>query len=192
MVITKQKFYELCVLKTYQLCLGDEIKKEADVLESLGCDLEHMTFLELKLKRAIVGFNEKLFPEKQSFDKLGFRYLAQVFGFVLSTRDCDFTDSFFSMLKRYPKLIDFSNEDQGEFLLSVYIDSVCGERSDHTFARRLGDFLLRNGQKAKSKWFPRMVSIAYSLGITHEVGLFEIVELRKKFPYEDSDNKRRN
>ena len=192
MTMSKQKFYELCVLKTYQLRLGDEIEKEADVLESFGCDLESMTFSELKLKRAIAGFNEKLFPEKQPFDKLGFRYLAQVLGFVRSVGDYDFTDSFFSMLKRCPKLIDFSNEEQGEFLLSVYVDSVVGERSDHTFARQLGDFLLRNGQKSKTKWFPRLVSIAYSLGMTHDVGLLEIVELRRKFPYEGADNERRD
>ena len=190
--MTKQKFYELCILKTYQMRLGDAVEKEVDILENLGCDLESMTFSELKLKRAIAGFSEKLFPEKQPFDKLGFRYLAQVLGFVRSVGDYDFTDSFFSMLKRCSKLIDFGNEEQGEFLLSVYVDSIVGERSDHTFARQLGDFLLRNGQKTKTKWFPRLVSIAYSLGMTHDVGLFEIVELRRKFPDEDSDNKRRN
>lgn len=108
---------------TYQHCCDKNIKEEASILIKNGCDLSTMSFSELVMQRAIAGF-EELFPIKQQFDKLGFKYLLQILRFVLYVGDTEFTDDLFDMLEKYPNLLNLQKNDKDGLLLDMYVNAI--------------------------------------------------------------------
>ena len=108
---------------TYQHSDDKNIKEEASFLIKNGYDLSTMSFSELVMQRAIAGF-EELFPIKQPFDKLGFKYLLQILRFVLYVRDTKFTDDLFDMLEKYPNLLNLQKNDKDGLLLDMYVNAI--------------------------------------------------------------------
>lgn len=172
--MTKQKFYELSILKTYQTGNGGpQIAKES---KALG---EVKTFSELIMKRAMHGFDSSLFPEVQPFDSLGFKYVAQTFLFVKTLNDDGFTNDFFAMLHSNPKLVDFSDEEQDEFIYGSFIDNIM---IDQSWARELGDFIMLHG--TKSRHIADVIKLAYGLAMcTQRISFDKLLWLREKFCY---------
>lgn len=138
--MTKQKFYELVVLKTYQrhaLDLNElQTLDQNNIDEDIIVEAQKIkaafgkfpkTFNELKMKRAILGFDPALFPDKQPFDEFGFAYIAQLFGFVRECEDYEFQQVFFSLLHDCPTLIDWKDEKQAGFVCGLYIDTLTGD-----------------------------------------------------------------
>ena len=174
--MTKQKFYEKCILMTYQHSVDKNIKEEASILIKNGCDLSTMSFSELVMQRAIAGF-EELFPIKQPFDKLGFKYLLQILGFVLYVGDTKFTDDLFDMLEKYPNLLNLQKNDKDGLLLDMYVNAIM---IDSHFACKLGDCIVKNGEG--TVWFPKFLSVANAFGRIGNTTLSELAALRRRYP----------
>lgn len=184
--MTKQKFYEMCIVKTYFEALDEPecpLNKEAEILRDKLT--ENLTFDELQLVRALAGFDPNTFPDKQPFDKLGAPYLLQVIAFVYSTEDAELTDGLFSMLQSNPKMVDFSNEKVAEVLYGFFFDGICGSYYKRDFSQRMGSFFLKYG-KAAWELHGKVLSVLYALGDhLDNLSLTDLIEM--KHEHEEKD-----
>lgn len=185
MKVTKQKFYEQLVLETYRRCAfyydtaDKDISAECQQLEAAGYKINEMTFNELHLARNVIGLGEERFPLKQPFDKLGFKYFAQATGFVISSEDEKLVDMYFKVLDNYPELVDFTNDDQANFMYEVFFENLTKNRS---FTERLFSVLYKRGTAAK--WYPACLMLAYNFSlIGNDIRLDEFLRQRRRFPY---------
>lgn len=138
--MTKQKFYEFVILKSYKSGL-EYFENE---LAQMNCDIQHMSFSELLVRRAIVGLPDNI-PAKHPFDKLGFKYIQQLLIFCKNEEDDELTEEYFKFLKQHKKYVDFSNTEQAEIFCSHYVDTVASH--NRTFCEELGTYIFDNLDK---------------------------------------------
>ena len=177
--MTKQKFYEIAILKTYEnYSEADKvIQSEAEkLLTAFGYIPK--TFNELQLKRAILGLN-KLFPDKHPFGSKKINYFKQVTSFVIHLQDDDFTKDYFELLKSNKKsLVKLDDEHEVGFLYTMFYETLCGEHRYMNFCHKMADFILRNCKK--TSWHEKCLSLAYALGTVDDVSLFELTNMRRE------------
>ena len=177
--MTKQKFYELCIKKTFELAQDDEDSPYYEIANQIRFD-ESDTFDTLQVKLASVGFSQNI-PEKEQFSVLKWKYIKQVLGFVVQNwEDSELVDGFFSCLKSNPSMINLENEEQDEIIYSLIIDNLTSSNycaSD--FSKKLVDFYLTN--RKKGKYLARVVSVAYAFGRT-SLPLETLIKLKKANP----------
>ena len=184
--MTKQKFYEMCIVKTYFAALDEPkhvLNKEAELLRDKLT--ENVTFDELQLARALAGFDPNTFPDKQPFDRLGKPYLLQIIAFVYSTEDDELTEGLFSMLQSNPKMVDFSDKEIAEALYGFFFDGICGSYYKRDFSQRMGSFFLKHG-KAAWELHGKVLSVLYALGDhLDNLSLTDLIEM--KHEHEEKD-----
>lgn len=165
--MTKQKFYEMIVMETMRLARYDEKNPFYNIASVLGeSDLE--SFSKMMIKLTLLGYGDRI-PFKQPFDTLGFGYLAQIFGFVIHQENNEITEGFFSMLKKYPKMIDWSDIGQVDFICGVITDSITQHpQYDFTFCNRLVSLLVENFHTAITA---DEKNVRRCLGMIHSLGL---------------------
>lgn len=184
--MTKQQFYEKCIVRSYIEALDEPknvLHKEAQILKNKLT--EDLTFAELQLARALAGFDPKVFPDKQPFDKLGSQYLFQIMSFVYSLEDNEMIYDLFAMLKSNPKLVDFSDPNVAETMYEFFYDGICGSYYKREFSQLVGSFFLKHG-KAAWKLHGQVLSVLYALGRNIDgLSLPELIEMRKEHEEKD-------
>lgn len=174
--MTKQKFYEFVILKSY----NSGLEYFENELAKMNCDIQHITFSELLIKRAIVGLPDNI-PAKQPFDKLGFKYIQQILIFCKYDEDDELTKEYFKFLKQYKKYVDFSNTEQAEIFYSHYVDTITS--SNTTFCDELGTYIFDNIDKITDNDLRiKFLQLVRAFGkVTLDISLFDINNAVRKY-----------
>lgn len=184
--MTKQKFYEMCIVRTYLEALDEPkhvLHNEAELIRDKLT--ENITFDELQLVRALAGFDPNVFPATQPFDKLGAPYLLQIMSFVYSLEDSALVDALFSMLNSNSSLVNFADKDVAAAMYNFFYDGICGSYYRREFSQKMGAFFLRNG---KTAWelHGKVLTVLYALGDNLDgMTLSELVEMKREHEEKD-------
>ena len=159
--MTKQKFYEECVERTFMSANYDPDSPFFDDLKKVGYE-SGMSFSEILVKLDLAGCKTR-FPKKEDFKKWGVDYLCQLLGFVRREGDYEFTKKFFVFLETHKSLVKTAEDREsfGEFCYSMFIETVVGK--DRDFCQELSLYMIKNFMGAK--WFGDFMKISYSLGL---------------------------
>ena len=184
--MTKQKFYELCIKKTFQIACYDENSPYYHIAEQLKLN-DDDTFDVILIKLASIGFAENI-PQKEQFSVLGWKYIKQVLGFVLQNLDDEeLTNGFISMLNSNRSLINLKDKEQDDILYSVIYDNIVGNGyRGSDFSINLVDFYLTS--KVKGRYIDKVVSMAYAFGRTN-LPLETIIKIKNANPLKMNTSK---
>lgn len=173
--MTRQKFYEECVLRTMRRAVvEDEGPFVADV-RKLG-DIINLGFNELMMKWNLAGLTP--IPEKEDFKSWGVPYLAQLLKFVETEGDLEFTNEFFSFLKKNKSLYktDKDHMDLGDICYYAFVDNINGDRD---FCNALSSFIMDTFEG--SEWFGKFLSLAEGFAFVEYDHTDRFFELRRKY-----------
>ena len=96
--MTKQKFYELTVIKTLKTARFDDRNPYYSIAKYLD-KIEDLSFNQIMMKLELKGVVS--IPRKENFKKWGISYLCQLFGFVVNSNDVIFQRLFFKFLNPF-------------------------------------------------------------------------------------------
>ena len=156
--MTKQKFYEYLVVKTFELKTYEDDETLAEKLGRLGYH-EGMTFNEIVMKWSLLGGNS--IPKKENFKEWGIPYVCQLLGFVERVDNPELTREYFSFLRKNRKL--YKNDEWakfGDLCWDVMFNNIMRNRS---FAEEISSFILFEFKDAD--WFQDYFKTAYALSI---------------------------
>ena len=184
--MTKQKFYEKIVLMTYQNAeyISDDDMKGNPMLRKIYDEAKLFkfeipeTFSEFRLKRAIFGLGDT-FPVKQPFDKLGFPYIAQIFGFVINSNDDELKYEYIELLKKY-KMLDFTQKKQVKFLVDLYVDMIT---TDQWIAEKIFSLIFEHIDdciNADKKSVEKFCQLGHAFGVCDCTNYFKLGEILTK------------
>ena len=159
MSLSRQKFYELCVVKTFQGAKFVEENPFHDELKKLGISHpENLTFDELIMRRELIGLPP--IPKKENFKEWGVGYLAQLLGFVEHSNDVEFMHKFFRFLRENKSLLENSDDMNkfGDLCLNVYTNKILDDR---TFTTMLGSYMVMTFEKCV--WYDEFIRTAFAL-----------------------------
>jgi hypothetical protein len=176
--MTKQKFYELVVIKTLVNARFDDRNPYYSIANYLD-NIEDLSFNQIMMKLELKGVVS--IPKKENFKKWGISYLCQLFGFVVHSEDAIFQNLFFKFLKTHKSIYGnkLNKENFGNLCFDVYVDSLTKDRD---FSIELGSFLLTEFQD--SSWFKDFFKLVDTFGTVNFNSYDTYLELKLKFQNE--------
>ena len=170
--MTRQKFYETCLLRTFQAawdCSDNPLSKTIEKLDSI----EGLSAKEILMKLQLLGVSN--IPAKENFKKWGVRYLCQLLGFVNSENDCEFTGQFFSFLMSNKSLYK-KPEDRKHFGDVCYYAFMENCTHNRSFAQSLASFMIFVFKE--EEWFEDFLKVAYNLALLDLDGMDEYQRIK--------------
>ena len=170
--MTRQKFYETCLLRTFQTAWGDPDNPFFKTIEKLN-SIEGLSVKEILMRLQLLGVND--IPAKENFKGWGVGYLCQLLGFVNSENDCEFTDQFFSFLKTNSSLYKKPDDKKnfGDVCYYAFMENCTNNRS---FAQKLASFMIFTFKG--EKWFDDFLKVAYNLCLLDLDGMDEYQRIK--------------
>jgi hypothetical protein len=176
--MTKQKFYELVVIKTLENAYFDSKNPYHTLVKDFDT-IDGLSFNQIMMKLEIKGITS--IPRKENFKKWGISYLCQLLGFVVHIEDVKFQRLFFKFLKTHKSIYgNKSNKESfGNLCYGVYVDSLTENRC---LSDELGSFLLTEFQD--SSWFKDFFKLVNTFGTFNHNLNDTYLELKLKFQNE--------
>ena len=173
--MTKQKFYELTVIKTLKTARFDDRNPYYSIAKYLD-KIEDLSFNQIMMKLELKGVVS--IPKKENFKKWGISYLCQLFGFVVNSNDVIFQRLFFKFLKTHKSIYGNKSDREsfGNLCFDIYVDSITNNRD---FSIELASFLLAEFQD--SSWFKDFFKLVDALGTVNSNSYDTYLELKLKF-----------
>ena len=173
--MTKQKFYELVVIKTLENAFFDNENPYHTIVKDFDT-MDGLSFNQIMMKLEIKGITSV--PRQENFKQWGISYLYQLLGFVAHSEDVIFQRLFFKFLKTHKSIYgNKSNKESfGNLCYDVYVDSI-GENM--SLSDELGSFLLTEFQD--SSWFKDFFRLVDALGTFNSNSYDTYLELKLKF-----------
>ena len=173
--MTRQKFYEECVVRTLRRAKNTDGGPFATGVNKLS-DIDELRFSELLMKWNIAGLTPHI-PEKEDFKTWGVPYLAQLLKFVETEGDLEFTNEFFSFLKKNKSLYktDKDRMDLGDVCYYAFVDNI---NRDRNFCNALSSFIMDTFEGRE--WFGKFLSLAEAFAFVEHDHTDRFFELRRK------------
>lgn len=170
--MTRQKFYETCLLRTFQTAWNDPDNPLFGQISKLD-SIEGLTFKEILMKLQLLGVDN--IPTKENFKEWGVGYLCQLLGFVNSEDDCEFTKQFFSFLRTNKGLYKKPEDRKhfGDVCYYAFMENCCKNRD---FSHGLGTFMIFTFKG--EKWFDDFLKVAYNLALLDMDGMDEYQRIK--------------
>lgn len=173
--MTKQKFYELVVIKTLEKAFFDDENPYHTIVKDFDT-IDGLSFNQIMMKLEIKGITS--IPKKENFKQWGISYLCQLLGFVVHSEDVIFQRIFFKFLETHKSIYGnkSNKENFGNLCYGVYVDSLTENRG---LAIELGSFLLTEFQD--SSWFKDFFKLVDTFGTVNIISNDTYLELKLKF-----------